>query len=67
MAQINDFNITPRAILISRVLEAAKDAGDAIAIAACQRLIEADRRGWKKHRAPADWQLVKELGEELAA
>jgi hypothetical protein len=40
------------------VLEGAKDCNDAVVIAACRRLIEADRRGWRKHHDPADWRLV---------
>jgi hypothetical protein len=27
-------------------------------IAACHRLIEADRFGWRKHHDPADWRLI---------
>jgi hypothetical protein len=36
------------------VLEAAKDAGDEMVIAACRRVIAADRIGWRKHGNPAD-------------
>lgn len=40
------------------VLEAAKDAGDAQVIAACRRIIKADRIGWRKHGNPADLRIV---------
>jgi hypothetical protein len=40
------------------VLERAKDAGDEMVVAACRRIIEADRQGWKKHGNPADLRLV---------
>jgi hypothetical protein len=40
------------------VLEAAKDAGDEMVIAACRRIIAADRIGWRKHGNPADLELV---------
>jgi hypothetical protein len=45
------------------VLERAKDAGDETVIAACRRLIEADRIGWKRHRNIVDWALVQSLNE----
>jgi hypothetical protein len=40
------------------VLEAAKDAGDETVIAACRRIIVADRLGWRKHGNPADLERV---------
>ena len=40
------------------VLEAAKDAGDEMVIAACRRIIAASRIGWRKHGNPADLKLV---------
>ena len=48
----------PRMQIVWDVLERAKDAGDAVVTAACRRLIEANRLGWRKHHDPADWQLV---------
>jgi hypothetical protein len=47
------------------VLEGAKDVGDEMVIAACRRVIEADRRGWRKHRAEvaADFQLVMDFAD----
>jgi hypothetical protein len=45
-----------------KVLEAAKDAGDAFVIAACRRIIVADRLGWRKHGSAADWQIVEVVG-----
>jgi hypothetical protein len=40
------------------VLEGAEDNGDDLVIAACRRLIRADRIGWHTHADPADWRLV---------
>jgi len=54
-----EMNMTPRMQIVWQVLEAAKDNGDQMVIAACRRLIVADRIGWKRHAAKADWQLVK--------
>jgi hypothetical protein len=48
----------PRMEITWAVLEAAKDAGDAMVIAACRRIINADRIGWRKHGNPADYRLV---------
>jgi hypothetical protein len=48
-----------RTSLIWQILEEAKANGDAMVIAACRRLITADRLGWTKHRDPQDWALVK--------
>jgi hypothetical protein len=33
------------------VLERANDAGDEVVIGACRRVIEANLKGWQKHRA----------------
>lgn len=52
---------TPRMDNVWEVLGAAKDAGDQLAISACRRLIEADRRGWKRHHSPADYRMVLDL------
>ena len=54
---------TPRMHIVWSVPEAAKDAGNEIVIAACRRLIEADRLGWRKHHRSADWKLVLTLYE----
>jgi hypothetical protein len=48
----------PRMRITWAVLEAAKDAGDEMVIAACRRIIAADRIGWRKHGNPADLELV---------
>jgi len=48
----------PRMSITWAVLEAAKDAGDEMVIAACRRVIAADRIGWRKHGNPADLELV---------
>lgn len=52
---------TPRMQIVWDVLEAAKDNDDQAVIAACRRLIEADRKGWKKHHNAADYRLVLEF------
>lgn len=54
-------NQTPRMSITWEVLEAAKDAGDGTVIAACRRIITADRIGWRKHGNPADYRLVLEF------
>lgn len=51
----------PRMQIVWSVLEAAKDAGDTSVIAACRRIITADRIGWRKHGNPADLRLVMEF------
>ena len=48
----------PRMRITWALLEAAKDAGDEMVIAACRRIIAADRLGWRKHGNPADLKLV---------
>jgi hypothetical protein len=48
----------PRMVATWRVLEAAIDADDQIVIAACRRVITADRIGWRKHGNPADLRLI---------
>lgn len=50
--------MTPHMQITWNVLEAAKDADDRIVIAACRRIITADRIGWRKHGNPADLRLV---------
>ena len=49
--------------IVWSVLEAAKDVGDEYVIAACRRLITADRIGWRKHADPADWCLVQAFND----
>lgn len=51
-------NTSPRMQITWQVLEAAKDAGDEMTIAACRRIIVADRLGWRKHGDPVDLRLV---------
>ena len=51
--------MSPKMQIVWQVLEAAKDAGDEMIIAACRRLIAANRRGWSKHHAPADYALIR--------
>lgn len=50
--------MNPRTQITWSVLEAAKDAGDATVVAACRRIIVADRIGWRKHGNPADYAMV---------
>jgi len=49
---------TPKMQITWKVLEAAKDAGDALVISACRRLIIANRLGWKKYVDQNDVRLV---------
>lgn len=51
--------MSPKMQIVWEVLEAAKDAGDAMVIAACRRCIEADRRGWKKHNGSEAFKIVE--------
>ena len=46
-------------------LKAAKDAGDEMVIAACRRIITADRIGWRRHGNPADLRLVYSFAEGM--
>ncbi len=48
----------PRMQITWAVLEAARDVGDEMVIAACRRIIAADRIGWRKHGNSADLELV---------
>jgi hypothetical protein len=57
MSRLHDSQ-PPRMRITWAVLEAAKDAGDEMVIAACRRVIAADRLGWRKHGNPADLKLV---------
>lgn len=50
--------MSPRMMITWSALEAAKDAGDQVVVAACRRIITADRIGWRKHGNKADFQLV---------
>ena len=49
----------PRMTIVWQVLEAAKDAKDGTVIAACRRLIVANRLGWNKHADATDFRLVQ--------
>lgn len=55
--------MTPRMHLVWAVLERAQDAQDASVIAACRRLIVANRKGWRTYASPDDWRLVKSFSE----
>jgi hypothetical protein len=56
-------DMAPRMQIVWQVLEAAKDAGDNFVIAACRRIIIADRIGWRKHGNAADLRLVLAFAE----
>jgi hypothetical protein len=45
------------------VLEAARDVGDEVVIAACRRIIAANRLGWRKHGDRPDLRLVLEFAD----
>jgi hypothetical protein len=49
--------------IIWKALERAKDTQDEFIIAACRRLIVADRRGWRTHANPKDYRLILEIAE----
>jgi hypothetical protein len=53
--------MNPRMSITWQVLEAAKDAGDEKVIAACRRIINADRIGWRTHGRREDFRLVLEF------
>ena len=53
--------MNPRMYITWTVLEAAKDAGDQMVIAACRRIIVADRIGWRTNGNPADFALVSKF------
>lgn len=55
--------MTPRLRIIWRVLERAKDCNDETVIAACRRLLRADRLGWRKHAQAHDKALVFAFNE----
>lgn len=55
--------MTPRMQIVWTTLEAAKDAGAQEIVAACRRIITADRIGWRKHGNPADYRMVREAYE----
>lgn len=59
--------MTPRMQITWTVLEAAKDAGADQIIAACRRVIEADRIGWQKHGNAADYRMIREAYEAIRA
>jgi hypothetical protein len=53
----------PRMTIVWEALEAAKDKADDRVIAACRRLIDANRLGWRKHHRSEDWRLVLAFAE----
>lgn len=50
--------MSPRMQITWDILERAKDCDDEIVIAACRRIIMAERIGWRKHGRRADLELV---------
>ncbi len=57
--------MTPRMHITWAVLEAAKDAGDEMVVAACRRIIVAERVGWRRHGNPADLRLVYSFADAM--
>ena len=57
--------MTPRMHITWAVLETAKDAGDEMVVAACRRIIVAERVGWRRHGKPADLRLVYSFAEAI--
>jgi len=55
--------MNPRMHITWKVLEAAKDNADEFVIAACRRIIVADRIGWRKHGNPVDLRIVLAFAE----
>lgn len=55
--------MTPKMRIVWEVLEAAKDVGDEVAIAACRKCIDADRLGWKRHNGAMHFRTVMEFHE----
>jgi hypothetical protein len=56
--------MTPRKKMIFEVLDAAKDACDAEIVAACRRLMKADRLGWRKYADISDWAKIEAFAAE---
>jgi hypothetical protein len=57
-------NVPLRMHVVFDVLERALDNKDIAVVAACRRLICANRLGWRKHADPATWRLVKAFAED---
>ncbi|WP_192813261.1 hypothetical protein [Oceanibaculum indicum] len=55
--------MTPKMHITWNVLERAKDAGDEMVIAACRRLIVANRLARRSDALAADYRLVLEFYE----
>lgn len=58
-----DLDLIPRMQIVWQVLESAIDCNDIAVIAACRRLIVADRLGWRKHCSAADWRLIRAFAD----
>lgn len=54
---------TLRMKVVWDVMEEAKVNRDDVVLAACRRLIHADRLGWKSPHRHRDWALVKMFAE----
>jgi hypothetical protein len=59
--------MTFRSHVIWTVLASAQHNDDAMVTATCRRLIVANRLGWRKHRDPKDWAMVRAFYDELRA
>jgi hypothetical protein len=57
-----DWTQAPRMQVVWEVLEVARESGDQSVINACVRLIDADRRGWRKQSD--DWRVVTAFAPE---
>jgi tRNA-dihydrouridine synthase len=55
--------MSPKMRIVWQVLEGAMDCRDVAVIAACRRLIVANRLGWRRHARPADWRFVQAFAE----
>lgn len=63
LAQDAEISSPPRMQMVWDVLKSAKDNNDQRVIAACRRLIEANRLGWTKYAKKEDYDLVKSFAE----
>lgn len=57
--------LNPKMQIIWQVLDMAKDVEDTMVINACRRLIEANRKGWKKYARKSDINLVMYFAEAI--
>jgi hypothetical protein len=65
-APTRDF-LPPLDRLLRAFRASAVDAGDGLFADAAARLIEARRRGWRRHARPDDFRLLRLWREEIGA